>query len=399
MMGFNVEKIRNDFSVLQKNLKGKPIIYFDNACQSLRPNQVIDKILQYYKEFPSCGERSLHKLGKQVDKEIDESRKTIRKFFNAKSNKEIIFTKNTTEALNLVINGLGMKQGDTVISSDKEHNSNLLPLQFLSKRGINHKWFEFGNIDDFQEKLDKNTKLVSVVHVSNMDGTVNPVKEIIKIAHDNGSLVLLDGAQSAPHKEINVKKLDCDFFAASGHKMLGPSGTGVLVGKEKALEQLNPLIVGGSTVDETTYTTYNFEELPMKLEAGLQNYAGIMGLGEAARYLSKTGLKNIEKHEQKLNTLATEALKDKVEILGPVDAEKRSGIFSFNIKKMTPHDIAMILDQSANIMMRSGAHCDHSWFNAHGMNGSARASFYLYNTEEEVNKFIEEINKIKKHLT
>jgi cysteine desulfurase/selenocysteine lyase len=398
-MGFNVEKIRKDFPILEKSIKGKPIIYFDNACQSLRPNQVVEKILQYYKEFPACGERAIHKLGKEVDKAVDESRKTLKKFFNARSNKEVIFTKNTTEALNLVINGLGIEKGDTVVSSDKEHNSNLLPLQFLAKKGVNHKWFEFGNIDDFQEKLDKKTKLVSTVHVSNMDGTINPVKEIIKIAHDNGSLVLLDGAQSAPHKEINMKKLDCDFFAASGHKMLGPSGTGVLVAKEKALEKLNPLIVGGSTVDETTYTSYDFEELPMKLEAGLQNYAGIMGLGEAARYLSKIGLKNIEKHEQKLNAIATEALKDEVDLIGPVDAEKRSGIFSFNIKKMTPHDIAMILDHGANIMMRSGAHCDHSWFNAHDMTGSARASFYLYNTEEEVNRFIEEINKIKKHLT
>ncbi|MBW3012751.1 aminotransferase class V-fold PLP-dependent enzyme [Candidatus Woesearchaeota archaeon] len=398
-MGFNIEKIRRDFPILQKSIKGKPIIYFDNACQSLRPKQVIDKILQYYNEFPACGERSHHKLGKQVDSAVIESRKTLRKFFNARSDKEVVFTKNTTEALNLVINGLGLKQGDAVISSDKEHNSNLLPLQFLTKKGVDYKQFEFGNIDDFQEKLSKETKLVSVVHVSNMDGTVNPVKEIIKIAHDNGSLVLIDGAQSAPHKEIDFKKLDCDFFAASGHKMLGPSGTGILLAKEKLLENLNPLIVGGSTVVETTYTSYEFEELPHRFEAGLQNYAGIMGFGEAARYLSKIGLKNIEKHEHNLNRIATEALKDKVDILGPAEAEKRSGIFSFNIKKMSPHDIAIILDHSSNIMMRSGAHCDHSWFNAHNMKGSARASFYLYNTEEEINAFIEEINKIKKHLS
>ncbi|MBD3259334.1 aminotransferase class V-fold PLP-dependent enzyme [Candidatus Woesearchaeota archaeon] len=397
-MGYNVEKIRRDFPILQKLIKGRPVIYFDNACQSLRPVQVIEKINQYYNDFPACGERSHHKLGKQVDSAVAESRKTLRKFFNAKNDKEVVFTKNTTEALNLVINGLGLKQGDSVMSSDKEHNSNLLPLQFLSKKGVNYKQFEFGNIDDFQEKLDKETKLVSVVHVSNMDGTVNPVKEIIKIAHDNGSLVLLDGAQSAPHKEINFKKLGCDFFAASGHKMLGPSGTGVLLAKEKLLEQLNPLIVGGSTVNETTYTTYEFEEIPHRFEAGLQNYAGIMGLAEAARYLERTGLKRIEKHEQNLNRIATEGLKDKVDILGPEDAEKRSGIFSFNIKKMGPHDIAIIMDQGANIMMRSGAHCDHSWFNAHNMSGSARASFYLYNTEEEIRAFIKEINKIKKHL-
>ncbi|MBW3010873.1 cysteine desulfurase [Candidatus Woesearchaeota archaeon] len=392
-MGLKPEKIRKDFPILNTKIKGKPIIYFDNACQTLRPQQVIDKINEYYRDYPACGERSHHKLGKRVDEELEKARKIFHKFFNTKHKEEIIFTKNTTEGINIIANAIEFQKGDAVLCSDKEHNSNLLPWQI--KKNIKHNIFEFGNIEDFQNKLTKDTRLVSVVHTSNMDGTSNPVKEMIKIAHDNKSLIHIDGAQSAPHREINLKKLDADFFTCSGHKMLGPSGTGLLFGKKDILEKLNPPLTGGGTVDETTYTTHGWEKLPQRFEPGLQNYAGMIGLGEALRYLDRIGLKNIENHEKELNKRAEEQLAE-VNLLGK--GNDRAGIFSFNIEKLTPHNIAIMLDNSANIMIRSGAHCVHSWFNKHKMTGSARASFYLYNTEQEIDRFIEEVKKIIKHF-
>lgn len=390
-MAFKPEKIRKDFPILQKKTKGQPIIYLDNACQTLRPRQVIEKISEYYEEYPACGERSHHKLGKRVDEEIEKARKTFRKFFSSRKPEEFIFTRNTTEGINIIANTIGFQKDDSVLCSDKEHNSNLLPWQI--RKGIKHDIFEFGNIEDFQEKLTRKTKLVSVVHVSNMDGTSNPVKEMIRIAHENDSLVHIDGAQSAPHREISLKKLNPDFFTCSGHKMLGPSGTGLLFGREGIFKELEPPFAGGGTVDETTYTTHSWQSLPHKFEPGLLNYAGIIGLGEALRYLGRVGLKNIERHEERLNRKADQSLEE-VDLLGK--GEDRSGIFSFNIKGLTPHNIAIMLDSSANIMIRSGAHCVHSWFNKHKMSGSARASFYLYNTEEEITRFAEEVKKISK---
>lgn len=398
-MGLNVDKIREGFPVLRKEINGKPIIYFDNACMTLRPVQVIDKVREYYIEYPACGERSMHKLGKRVDEGVDRARENLRKFINARNTKEIIFTRNTTEGINLVANSLGLGQGDVVLGTDKEHNSNLLPWQKLATRGVKYDFVKSGpdntfSLDNFQEKMSKDVRLVAMVHTSNMDGTTTPMREIVKIAKDNGSLVLMDGAQSVPHKEIDVRKLDVDFLSFSGHKMLGPSGTGVLYGKEPLLEKMGTFIVGGGTVVDTTHTEAQFEELPHKYEAGLQNYAGIIGLGEAAAYLMKIGKDNIVKHETDLNRRITAGLGDIVDIIGPRDPEKRSGIFSFNYKKVDPHEIAMMLDETGNVCVRSGAHCVHSWFNAHNMKGSVRASFYLYNTIEECEKFIEAVKKV-----
>ena len=392
----NIEKIRKDFPILEKE-----ITYMDSACVSLKPRQVVEAINSYYNEVPACAGRSMHRLGTKVNKEIEKSRKAIAKFFNAKSS-EIIFTKNTTEGINLVASSLGLKKGDKVITTDKEHNSNLLPWQKLAKKGIVHEIIKSNkdntfNLEEFKNKI-KGAKLVSVVHTSNLDGVTFPAKEIIKIAHENNALVMLDAAQSAPHKEIDVKKLDADFLACSGHKMLGPSGTGILYGKQHLLENMEPFIVGGDTVSETTYTTAEFEKPPEKFEAGLQDYAGIIGLGEAVNYLKKIGMKNIGNHEQRLNKRITDELLkiEGVSIIGPADSAKRSGIISFNVKGCDHHEIALMLDKSANIMVRSGAHCVHSWFNAHNMKGSVRASVYIYNTEEECDIFIEQLKKIIK---
>ncbi len=401
-MGMNIEKIRNDFQVLQKEIKGKPIVYLDNACMSLKPQQVIDAMNSYYYEFPACAGRSYHKLGQRATEAVEKARKTIRNFIGAKKEEELIFTRNTTEGINLVMNSLRFSKGDVVLSSDKEHNSILVPILMLAKRrSVTHGVVSTDtgfDLEEFKKKLTKQVKLVAVVHSSNLDGTTNPVKEIIKTAHDNGSLVLVDAAQSMPHKEVDVRKLDADFLAFSGHKMLGPTGTGALYVKNDLYDQMDPFMVGGDTVSETTYDKADFEKPPERYEAGLQDYAGMIGFAAAARYLEKIGKANIQKHEIELNKRITEALGDseKLQLIGPKDPAQRSGIFSFNIKGMSPHEVAMILDSSANVMIRSGAHCVHSWFNKHDMDGSARASMYLYNNLADAESFIREINHLLK---
>lgn len=400
MFGYNVEKIRQDFPILKK-----PIIYFDNACMSLKPQQVIDKINEYYTSYTACTGRSSHKFANEVGVQVAKTRDEVRKLINARYDKEIIFTRNTTEGINLVANSIGLKKGDGVIISDKEHNSNLLPwLKLKEKIGIKVVVADSNPDNTFNLEYFKNAfstgkiKLVSLVHTSNLDGVTNPIKEIAKITHDNNALLLVDGAQSVPHKEVDTRKIDIDFLSFSGHKMLGPTGTGVLYGKIDLLEKLEQFIVGGETVIDSSYQDYKLEEIPMRFEAGLQDYAGIIGLSEACRYLKNVGLNNIGKHEIKLNKLITESLtnNEKIELIGPGEPEKRGSIFSFNIKGKDMHHVSKILDTSKNIMTRSGAHCVHSWFNKHNMKGSVRASLYLYNTEEEAQVFVDEVKKIIK---
>ena len=401
----DVEKIRADFPVLQEKLKGKPIVYFDNACMALRPKQVVEAMNEYYFKYPGCAGRSIHKIGEMVTEKYEAARKRMAKFIGAKEDKEIVFTRNTTEGLNLVANAFDFKSGDVVITSDREHNSNLLPWQLLAKRkGIKHEivfsaqdmTFDLGEFERKVQSVGDKLKLVSIVHTSNLDGYTLPIKEIIDITHGAGALVMLDGAQSVPHKEIDVRKLDVDFLAFSGHKMMGPSGIGVLYGKYSLLENLQPFLIGGDTVKDTTYDTHVMLNPPEKFEAGLQNYAGAMGMAAAADYLDKIGRTNVASHETKLNEIITEGIKDikGLGIIGPADPKLRGGIVSFNIKGMFPHDIAIMLDDTANIMIRSGAHCVHSWFNAHAIRGSARASLYLYNTKEEAELFIEKLKEI-----
>lgn len=398
-MTLNTDKIRKDFPIIDR----KKLIYFDNACNSLRPKQVIEAMNKYYEEYPACAGRSAHKLGQLATENYNLARIKIARFIGAKPN-EIIFTRNTTEGINLIAKCLDFKAGDIVLTTDKEHNSNLLPWQQLEKElGVSHK-ICFSkpdgsfDLEGFKKQLDKKVKLVSMVHTANLDGSTIPAKEIIKEAHKNGSLVLLDAAQSAPHKKIDVGKLDVDFFVFSGHKMLGPSGIGVLYGKFDLLKELKPFMVGGDTVRNTTYTTADFLLPPEKFEAGLQNYAGAIGLAAACEYLDEIGLENIEKHEIELNKMITEGISSisGLHIIGPQQAELRGGIISFTIDGLDMHYIAQLLDKMANIAVRSGQHCVHSWFNAHKLPGSVRASLYLYNTTEEAKVFIETLKKIAK---
>ncbi|MFA5840709.1 MAG: aminotransferase class V-fold PLP-dependent enzyme [Candidatus Paceibacterota bacterium] len=400
----NIDKIRADFNILSSKDQTKSI-YLDSACMSLKPKVVIEVMNDYYLNYPACAGRSSHKLGDKVTKKIKESRQIISKFINANSENEIIFIRNTTEGINLLANSLGLKKGDVVLISDKEHNSNLIPWLLLRDRvGIIVKIIpsnEDGsfNLDNFS-KLISSVKLVSIVHTSNLDGGTNPAKEIIEIAHKNNALVFLDAAQSIPHQKIDVRDLDVDFLAFSGHKMLGPTGTGVFYGKYKLLEKLEPFMVGGDTVEFSTYDSYKMLEAPDKFEAGLQDYAGIIGLGEAVKYLSKFNYEDIKEHELKLNTYITEELQKipQIKIIGPKSARDRSGIINFYIVDTDMHKFAIMLDEMANISIRSGQHCVHSYFKDKKIYNSARVSFYIYNTMEDAETFITNLNKILKIL-
>jgi cysteine desulfurase/selenocysteine lyase len=400
----NPEQIRADFNILSPQ-NGSKTIYLDSACMSLKPQTVIDAMNEYYLNFPACAGRSSHKLGDKVTKKVKEARGLVSKFINTKKEEEIIFTRNTTEGVNILANSLGLAKGDIVLISDKEHNSNLVPWLFLrDKIGIVVKIIpsnEDGSfsLDNFS-KLIAGAKLVSIVHTSNLDGVTNPAKEIIKIAHENGALVFLDTAQSIPHKKIDVQDLDVDFLAFSGHKMLGPTGTGVFYGKHELLEKLSPFLVGGDTVEFSTYDSYKMLPVPEKFEAGLQDYAGIIGLGAAVKYLSKFDFDEIAEHELKLNTFITEELKKipQIKIIGPQDPRQRSGIVDFYIEGTDMHKFAIMLDEMANIEIRSGRHCVHSWFENKKIYNSARVSLYLYNTMEDAEAFITNLNKIIKIL-
>ena len=398
----NTDKIRADFTIFNQE-KGTTPIYFDSACMSLKPQQVVEAMNDYYLNYPACAGRSSHKLGDKVSKKVKETRQLVAQFINATNENEIIFTRNTTEGINLLANSLGLVKEDIVLISDKEHNSNLIPwLVLRDKIGIVVKIIPSNEDGSFNlqnlSKLITGAKLISLVHASNLDGYTNPAKEIIAIAHQNNALVFLDAAQSIPHKKIDVRDLDVDFLAFSGHKMLGPTGTGVFYGKSELLDKLNPFMVGGDTVLSSTYEDYKFLPVPEKFEAGLQDYAGIIGLGEAIRYLNQFNFNDIKEHELKLNAYITAELQKipQIKIIGPKDPKDRSGIIDFYIEKTDMHKFAIMFDEMANISIRSGQHCVNSWFASKKIFNSARISLYLYNTMEEAETFVENLKKIIK---
>jgi cysteine desulfurase/selenocysteine lyase len=400
----DVEKIREDFPILQKKVNGKPFIYFDSACTTLKPKSVVDSIVAYYTEYTGCAGRSIHKFATKTTEEFEKAREKVSKFINAKKPEEIIWTKNTTEAINLVSHSFNFNKGDKVITTNLEHTSGLLPWQLKATNGdidldfvLCNEDGEF-NIEDFKKKIDKKTKLVSIIHASNVTATRSPLSEIIKIAHDNGSLVLVDGAQSVPHMSIDVRKLDIDFLGFSGHKMCGPTGIGCLYGKYDLLKELKPFIVGGETIKDADLKSCVFEDLPSRLEGGIQHYSGAIGLGAAIDYLSSIGMKNIENYEKELSSALIEGMLNipGLELIGTKDYKKRGALAAFNIKGMEPHDVAIMLDEQ-NIFVRSGMHCAYPIHKfLHDAKGSARASLYFYNTKDEVKVFIEKLNNIAK---
>jgi len=399
--------VRDDFPFLQQD---PTPIYFDNACMTLRPRQVIDAIVEYYERFPVCGGRSVHHHGMEVTMRVQEAREAFRTFLRAPDH-EVVFMKNTTEAINLVAKGYPFERGDRVLITGYEHNSNLVPWHQVSHmKGIDvvvvpptaDMTFD---MDCFQDELSRGAAMVSVVHTSNLNGYTLPLREVVEIAHDRDVPVMVDGAQSAPHKPVALGGLEVDFFALSSHKMLGPTGLGALLALPERLEAVEPLSPGGGTIKDSSYTGYVSAGAPDRYEGGLQHYAGIIGAKAAIDYLSRIGIEEVEAHERRLTARLTDGLLDieGVTIIPPLDPAMRSGITSFIVRGMNPHDVAILLDEIGHIMIRSGRHCVDSWFDSEHSNawfegvkvdGTCRASLYIYNTEEEVDIFLENVKGV-----
>lgn len=403
---FNVESLRKEFPILRRKIHGKPLVYFDNAATSQKPKQVIAAIDSYYRSYNANVHRSIHSLGEEATAKFEEAHQKIADFINADSYQNIVLTKNTTESLNLAAYSLaaGLKKGDEIVISQMEHHSNLVPWQQLAKsRKLKLNFINIDNKgrlaeDSIKEAITKKAKIVSVTHSSNVFNTLNPVKHIAKIAHENGALMVVDGAQAAPHMRVDVKSLDADFYAFSGHKMLGPTGIGVLYGRKELLENMQPFLYGGEMVKEVRFDDTEFNELPWKFEAGTPHIAGGIGLGAAIDYLSRIGMEAIHERGKELACYALERLKKikGVIIYGSTEGRLQGApLISFNIDGVHAHDVSQILD-SEGVAIRAGHHCCMPLMKLLGVTATARASFYLYNSEKEVDTFISALHKVKK---
>ncbi len=407
-------KIRDDFPTLKRKIDGKSIVYFDTACMALKPKLVIDAISYYYNQLGACGGRSIHSLARETTELRDAAREKLASHINTRSTNEIIWVRNTTEAMNLVANALHFEKDHEIVTTNLEHHSGVLPFHKVMKRKglklkiVNADEEGLFNVEDFENTINKNTRLISIVHTSNVSGTTAPLDEIIKIAHDYGALVLSDDAQYFPHKKMDVQKSDVDFCTVSMHKALGPTGVGFLYGKEHLLKEMDSFMVGGDTIIDVRYengeVVPTYLEPPHKFEAGLQNYAGEIGAGAAIDYLNSIGMENIETRENYLTEKLYDALKDisGIKIVGPQNAHQRSGLVAFKLKDMdTAGDIANFLDCDVDghkIMVRAGSHCTnpfHYSLGIHPSEGTARASIYVYTNEEDIKILKEALEKLE----
>ena len=398
----NINKIREDFPILSREVYGKPLIYLDNAATTQKPLCVLDAMCDEYLNVNANVHRGVHYLSQQATDLHEAAREKVRQFINAKKTEEIVFTRGTTEAINLVASSFcesQMQAGDEVLVTEMEHHSNIVSWQLQAqKRGIVVKHLPMtddGRLDLslLTSHLSPLTKLISVAHVSNVLGTVNPVDVIIKIAHEHGIPVLVDGAQSAPHFKVDVQAMDCDFFAFSGHKMYGPTGIGVLYGKEEWLEKLPPYQGGGEMIDKVTWEKTTFERLPFKFEAGTPDYVATHGLAKAIEYIDAIGFEAIQQHEQELTCYCMEQLQtiDGMKIYGP--AEGRDAVVSFNVGDIHHLDMGTLLDR-LGIAVRTGHHCAQPLMDRLGISGTVRASFALYNTKEEIDALVAGIRRV-----
>lgn len=390
-------RYREDFTPLRKE---NPVCYLDNACTTLRPDSVVEAVTSYYTETPGCGGRSPHRWGSAVTLMMAQARQAVANFISA-PREELVFTLNSTAAINQIAHGIQWQPGDVVITSDKEHNSNLVPWLQLENEGVidlqqvssnDDNTFDLQAFEEACAKAGDNLRLVAVPFTSNLDGVTNPVSEITKIAHDFGAEVLLDSAQAIPHKKVNVKDLGCDYLAFSLHKMLGPSGVGALFAKEESMANLETVSGGGTTIVSASKNNLEFLSGPARLEGGSSNYAGIAGARAAVDYLTNVDFDWLSNHEIRLNQIITDGVKDldEVTIVGPPKASDRGGMTAMLIDGIDVHDLAIILDESGSIMVRSGFHCVNHWFESKGATGgSLRTSAYLYNTEEEARQFVD----------
>lgn len=395
-----MQDVRKDFPILETG-----VIYLDNAATSLTPEPVLKKMLEFYHQYRANVERGIHRLSQKASEEYERARAKVADFINAKSESEIITIRNATTGINMIANGLNWKRGDKIVTSLIEHHSNFIIWVRLKNRcGTDlevvrpKEPIAHGLLDpaDFEKVIDDKTKLVTITHASNVLGVITPVKEIIKIAHEHGAYVLVDGAQSVPHMKLDVKKMGCDFLAFSGHKMCGPTGSGALYIREELTDEIEPLCIGGGTIADVGMDYYTLEESPMRFEAGTPGVAEAIGLGAAVDYLREIGMENIERHERELTKQMYEGLTGlpKVEVYGP-EPEFKIGVMSFNVGDLNSHDVALALDVSANIMVRSGHHCALP-LTKHIIRrlGSVRASVYLYNTKEEIEKLTSTVREI-----
>ena len=402
----NIESIRNDFPILNTKVNGNQLIYFDNAATSQTPNCVIDSISDYYKNLNSNIHRGVHKLSQLATNKYEESRKKFKEHLNARSASEIIFTSGTTHSINLISNGFTgfLKEGDEIIVSQLEHHSNIVPWQMLcEKTGAIMKVIpmnEKGDLDlsEFSDLLGNKTKVVFVNHVSNALGTVNPIETIIEKSHKAGAAVLIDGAQAAPHFEIDVRKLDVDFYVCSAHKLCGPTGVGILYGKKEWLEKLPPYQGGGEMIDQVSFEKSTYADLPNKFEAGTPNISGVIASGIALDYINKIGLANIKQYEDYLLDYATAKLEeiDGIKIYG--ESRSKVSVISFNIGEIHPYDIGSVID-NLGIAVRTGHHCAQPIMDYFDIPGTIRISFSFYNTIDEINILIDALKKASKMLS
>ena len=397
---------REDFPILKRQVNGKPLIYFDNAATSQKPTSVTKAIDHYYRNYNANIHRGIHKLAEEATLAYEESRSKTAKFINARRTEEIVFVRNTTEALNLIAYTWGrtnLNKNDKIVLTIMEHHSNIVPWQLIAKeKGAKVEFIEVdedGKVREEQvnEKIDNRTKIVAVSHASNVLGTINPVERIGKAAHRVGALYVVDAAQSVPHIPVDVRKIDCDFMAFSGHKMMGPTGIGVLYGKKQLLENIPPFLGGGEMILEVHTTGSSWKEVPYKFEAGTPNIAGAIGLGAAIDYLTKIGMNRVNDHEREITAYTLDQMKKIKELTyyGPKDARQRVGVISFNLGDIHAHDLASLLDEDG-IAIRSGHHCAQPLMEFLDIPATSRASFYVYNTKEEVDTLIKALEKARK---
>lgn len=400
--------IKSYFPILNQEINGHPLVYLDSAATSQKPKQVIEVLQKYYVYENSNVHRGVHTLGNRATDAYEGAREKVRKFINAKSTKEVIFTRGTTTSLNIVSSGYGrqnIKEGDEIVITLMEHHANFIPWQQLAKeKGATLKFIDLEadgtlSLDKVRATITPNTKIVSVAMASNVMGTINPIKEITKIAHENGAIMVVDAAQGAPHLSIDVQDLDCDFLAFSGHKMCGPTGIGVLYGKQTLLENMEPVEFGGEMIDFVDLYDSTWKELPWKFEGGTPIIAGAVGLGAAIDFLTEVGLDNIAAHEHALAGYAMEQLStiDGLTIYGPRDPEKRCGLVTFNLDDVHPHDVATVLDMNG-IAVRAGHHCAQPLMRWLNVTATARASFYLYNDEADIDRLVAGLRTAKEYF-
>lgn len=399
--------IRSDFPILDVKVNNNPLIYFDNSATSHKPSAVIHKLTEYYTKYNANIHRGIHELSEKATEEYERSKKLVARFINAKNEKEIIYTRNTTESLNLVAYTWALenlKKGDLIVSTEMEHHSNIVQWQLIAKNtGAKIAFIPVRedftlDLDNYKQLLNQNPKLVTFVHASNVLGTINPAKKIVSLAKEAGAVTIVDGAQSVPHMKVDMQSLDCDFYAFSSHKMCGPTGIGVLYGKEKLLNAMPPFLAGGDMINKVTLQKSTWNDLPWKFEAGTPNIADGIAFGTAIEYLEKNGMDNVEKHEREITSYAIEKLKEVegFEIFGQDDTPlKRGGMIAFTLKSAHPHDIAQIVNEDG-IAIRSGHHCAQPLHDKFKKTATARASFYIYNTKEEVDKLVESLQKVTK---